>query len=328
MLVPVPAVDALIAAFHRTLLVSGTYIFLWWSTVGPTSLFTTLNLPQSVALPPWSRMCQGFVVFLYYPYKGPNWKYCFKWNYKKILCVSQPGQQQHENDYVDEGEQQWGTCFSFSTETVSTSSWSLNSLAQLWSNLTFEFWQVNSLQIRCLPSMSVCLSLNVSLVACLSQTKISMVNSQHSLFSFTNISICACLIHLCCALIPGYNLFSGGNLWESRKVGYTLNYCFDFSNKFEVFLSFKWTFSCSLFSSPGEQRSSVVVRCFTEALPENRYPVLIRYISAQGQFKGPAGAFDLHFSRLILSLLLGSVGFFTNTCLKKRKSLPSHLSWI
>lgn len=242
--------------------------------------------------------------------------------------MSQPGQQQHENDYVDEGEQQWGTCFSFSTETVSTSSWSLNSLAQLWSNLTFEFWQVNSLQIRCLPSMSVCLSLNVSSVACLSQTKISMVNSQHSLFSFTNISICACLIHLCCALIPGYNLFSGGNLWESRKVGYTLNYCFDFSNKFEVFLSSKWTFSCSLFSSPGEQRSSVVVRCFTEALPENRYPVLIRYFSAQGQFKGPAGAFDLHFSRLILSLLLGSVGFFTNTCLKKRKSLPSHLSWI
>lgn len=40
----------------------------------------------------------------------------------------------------------------------------------------------------------------------------------------------------------------------------------------------KWPFlSCSSSSSQGEPISSVVVRCFTEALPENRYP--IGYIS-------------------------------------------------
>lgn len=37
-------------------------------------------------------------------------------------------------------------------------------------------------------------------------------------------------------------------------------------------------FLCSL-SSRGEPVSSVVVRCFTEALPENRYLILTGYIS-------------------------------------------------
>ncbi|XP_075882024.1 kinetochore-associated protein 1 [Nelusetta ayraudi] len=76
--------------------------------------------------------------------------------------------------------------------------------------------EVNSLQIRCLPSMSVCLSLNVSAVACLSQTKINMDTIY---------------------LVEG--------IYENPE------------------------------SSPGEQRSSVVVRCFTEALPENRLSRLL-----------------------------------------------------
>ncbi|XP_060884965.1 kinetochore-associated protein 1-like [Labrus mixtus] len=43
-----------------------------------------------------------------------------------------------------------------------------------------DYCQINSLQIRFLPSMTVCYSLDVSLVSCLVQTKINMEDNYDS----------------------------------------------------------------------------------------------------------------------------------------------------
>ncbi|XP_068422638.1 kinetochore-associated protein 1 isoform X2 [Clinocottus analis] len=75
--------------------------------------------------------------------------------------------------------------------------------------------QINSLQIRCLPSMTICYSLDVSSVSCLVQTKINMDTIY---------------------LVEG--------ICESQE-------------------------------SHGELLSAVIVRCFTEALPENRLSRLL-----------------------------------------------------
>ncbi|XP_033947948.1 kinetochore-associated protein 1 [Pseudochaenichthys georgianus] len=75
--------------------------------------------------------------------------------------------------------------------------------------------QINSMQIRCLPSMTVCYTLDVSSVSCLVQTKINMDT-----------------------------IYLAEGIFEDQE-------------------------------SRGEPISSVVVRCFTEALPENRLSRLL-----------------------------------------------------
>lgn len=86
--------------------------------------------------------------------------------------------------------------------------------------LLFTF-QISSLQIRCLPSMSVCYSLDVSSASCLVQMKTNMVNNQT--FFRHNIEYAAFLYNIyqhynefCFHL--GHNLFGWGDWWEPGKV--------------------------------------------------------------------------------------------------------------
>uniref|UniRef100_A0A8C4EG18 Kinetochore associated 1 n=1 Tax=Dicentrarchus labrax TaxID=13489 RepID=A0A8C4EG18_DICLA len=107
--------------------------------------------------------------------------------------------------------------FELTTECVSASLVAYVSILILNSICWFlKFFQINSLQIRFLPSMTVCYSLDVSSVSCLVQTKINMDTIY---------------------LVEG--------ICENPE------------------------------SSRGEPISSVVVRCFTEALPENRLSRLL-----------------------------------------------------
>uniref|UniRef100_A0A8C4E9R5 Kinetochore associated 1 n=1 Tax=Dicentrarchus labrax TaxID=13489 RepID=A0A8C4E9R5_DICLA len=70
--------------------------------------------------------------------------------------------------------------FELTTECVSASLVAYVSILILNSICWFlKFFQINSLQIRFLPSMTVCYSLDVSSVSCLVQTKINMVNNRH-----------------------------------------------------------------------------------------------------------------------------------------------------
>ncbi|CAJ1068194.1 kinetochore-associated protein 1 [Xyrichtys novacula] len=89
----------------------------------------------------------------------------------------------------------------------------LNSSSEL--NLSFVIFQINSLQIRFLPSMTICYSLDVSSISCLVHTKINM----DAIY-----------------LVEGI---------------------------------------CENPENHGQPVSSVVIRCFTEALPENRLSRLL-----------------------------------------------------
>lgn len=66
--------------------------------------------------------------------------------------------------------------------------------------------------------------------------------------------------------------------------------------KYEVII-----FVCSSLSSRGEPISSVVVRCFTEALPENRYIILIIYISTQDAVPCSGSQCDLSYLNFLSS---------------------------
>lgn len=101
----------------RILWVFGTYISLSWFAVGRILRFMTLNSPQNVALPPWWRMYQCFL------------KHCSSKCTKErasvtrccklqIICFSQPGQGQHEDDHADKARQQSGSSSTHFEETI------------------------------------------------------------------------------------------------------------------------------------------------------------------------------------------------------------------
>lgn len=95
----------------------------------------------------------------------------FYTNLRLFFFILQPRQGQHENDHTDKARKQSGN--------------SRFGLKQM-NNLKFcsavdprlFLFQISSLQIRFLPSMSVCYSLDVSSVSCLLQMKTNMVNDQ------------------------------------------------------------------------------------------------------------------------------------------------------
>lgn len=76
-------------------------------------------------------------------------------------------------------------------------------------------------------------------------------------------------------------------------------------------------------SSRGEPVASVVVRCFTEALPENRYLIfLLLHLCVISNVRLILTMF------LDVSLVIDLADFFTNACLKRLRSSPSRLTWI
>lgn len=150
----------------------GTCISLSWFTVGRTFPFMTLNSPQNAARPPWWRMYPCFITYGSCRYTEE----CASIKTLKIkinLFVLQPRQGQHEDDYTNTSRQESGSSATPFEETVK------EDYLKSFSKLDFHFYifQITSLQIRCLPSMTICYSLDVSSVSCLVQTKINMVNN-------------------------------------------------------------------------------------------------------------------------------------------------------
>lgn len=137
----------------------------------------------------------------------------------------------------------------------------------------FLLFQISSLQIRNLPSMTVCYSLDVSSVSCLVQTKTNMVKKKNSTKILMHLNIYHFILIIftmfCVSWITGLHFCGWRDLWGTRKVRSVVFHCTFHSH------NFPFKSDCSVFfffcSSRAEPVAAVVVKCFTEALPENRW---------------------------------------------------------
>uniref|UniRef100_A0A8C5DZ37 Kinetochore associated 1 n=1 Tax=Gouania willdenowi TaxID=441366 RepID=A0A8C5DZ37_GOUWI len=89
---------------------------------------------------------------------------------RSVLVVLKPRQKQHEDDLSDEAGQQPGS----RTENRKKETFKVSALKSSYCALIF---QICSLQIRSLPTMEVCYSLDICSVSCLVQSKINMVRN-------------------------------------------------------------------------------------------------------------------------------------------------------
>lgn len=90
------------------------------------------------------------------------------------VYVLQPRQGKHEDDHTNKARQESGKPTAPFEETRKDDY--VKSSSEL-DDLAFFLFQINSLEIRFLPSMTFCYSLDVSSVSCLVHTKINMVNN-------------------------------------------------------------------------------------------------------------------------------------------------------
>lgn len=146
----------------------------------------------------------------------------------KLICVLQPRQGQHEDDYTDKAKQQSGSSTPFK-ETITDNY--LKSYSEL-DILVFNF--SDQLTANTISALYDCLLLSGCLLSLLSCPDKNKHGKQSTLLVkwilhvlFLDVNISAHLSQLFCPLISGYDLFSWGHLWEPRKVGYVLYSCFD-----------------------------------------------------------------------------------------------------